>query len=153
MLLTKLLTTNIAFELQIELQIFNPIASLLNVDCDWKSGDHAGLYINFSLLKCFYFGLSFYDIRHWNDEENRWYTEEEYNSPQLITPKYLTESGWEEIADTGVWRYDNFLYNAPESTITFNGSNPPVTKNVKGRWALGVFVDCLSRTVPDLDVD
>lgn len=36
--------------------------------------DHAGLFLGFSFLKMFDFDFSIYDSRHWNEEENCWYT-------------------------------------------------------------------------------
>jgi hypothetical protein len=40
--------------------------------------DHAGLNIELGLLG-YHIGFTFYDNRHWNEEEGRWmvYTEEE----------------------------------------------------------------------------
>lgn len=38
--------------------------------------DHAGLQIILGLYKVFWFEISFYDHRHWNDDTNDW---EKYN--------------------------------------------------------------------------
>lgn len=49
-----------------------------DLDICWKGEDHAGPELHLSLLT-YTFLISFYDIRHWNAEENRWYNEGEEN--------------------------------------------------------------------------
>jgi hypothetical protein len=37
-----------------------------------KKQDHAGANISFGLLRLFWFNISVYDHRHWDDENNCW---------------------------------------------------------------------------------
>jgi len=38
-----------------------------------RKQDHGGIGFTFALLTLFTFDINFYDKRHWNYEENRWY--------------------------------------------------------------------------------
>ncbi len=63
----KILTK--VFEIQIgywnEWQYFD-------IGCRWnRKCDHAGLRFGIELLGIYLY-LEFYDIRHWNDDENKW---------------------------------------------------------------------------------
>ena len=35
--------------------------------------DHPGAEFKFGFLRCCYFHVAYYDSRHWNDEENRYF--------------------------------------------------------------------------------
>lgn len=47
--------------------------------CWTRQIDHAGFRFLISLLGLFYFVVEIYDIRNWNDKENRWFRENEYS--------------------------------------------------------------------------
>ena len=45
----------------------------------WTSKqDHAGIRFTFSIYKLFWIELSLYDSRHWNTDQNRWQSYEDY---------------------------------------------------------------------------
>jgi hypothetical protein len=59
---------------------FSLFGSLLNFSISWdKKYDHAGFDFFFTL---FSYQLTFeiHDVRHWNDKEDRWETEEDYEN-------------------------------------------------------------------------
>ena len=59
------------FELQLtSFPAFELVDFSLNTH--WYGEDHAGFKFRLSILG-FYFGLDFYDSRHWNYDKGRWY--------------------------------------------------------------------------------
>lgn len=81
--------------------------------------DHPGFIFTFSLLKLFEFEIHFYDGRHWNYKENRFYNDgeelEEYNMTKHSEkiPKYLnikiiadTEEDKIELINTSKYLHD-----------------------------------------------
>lgn len=57
--------------------------------------DHGGFSFTLELLSCFYFNFQFYDSRHWNYEEDRWYEPGEELENMSITEEHLLEAGYE----------------------------------------------------------
>lgn len=62
----------------------------LQVECDWsylfefefqvnRRTDHSGFRFSLGILR-HWIALSWYDTRHWNDDKNRYYNEEDYDS-------------------------------------------------------------------------
>jgi hypothetical protein len=67
--------THKAWELQ--LGMFNPGTLFdLDVDARMSGHDHAGICFELTFFGIF-FNAQIHDIRHWNYQENRWYTDEE----------------------------------------------------------------------------
>lgn len=53
----------------------------LCVKADFTGSDHAGAKLEIGVLG-YSADLTFYDGRHWNDDENRWMTEEDYQKEE-----------------------------------------------------------------------
>lgn len=66
-------TFSVAKHKTIELECYRQTQMLFEFDFLWHSkSDHAGVTMTIGLF-CHAFSFNFYDNRHWNDEENRWY--------------------------------------------------------------------------------
>lgn len=65
------LSTNKALEIQLDL---DKVDSLFRIRLDIRrKGDYAGIDFELELFEKLYFGINFYDCRHWNYKKNRWY--------------------------------------------------------------------------------
>jgi len=69
--------------LELDFMVYNPFHRfyLIRFELDYKQKvDHAGILFSFSLLN-FYFGIHFYDSRHWDEENDTWhkYIDPDYN--------------------------------------------------------------------------
>lgn len=69
-------TKNKHWELQISRWETCRLADL-DLDLRWRGHDHAGPSFEIELFG-YMFAAKIYDARHWNHEEGRWYTDEDY---------------------------------------------------------------------------
>lgn len=72
-------TFNLLKNKQFEIQFsVDDDSTVFNIGIDWnRKCDHAGINIVFAIYK-YYLFISFVDIRHWNEKENRWMKEGEH---------------------------------------------------------------------------
>lgn len=48
----------------------------ITLDTQWMGQDHGGIRLTIELWR-YFLHIEFYDMRHWNWEKKRWYTDEE----------------------------------------------------------------------------
>lgn len=94
-----------------------------------KKTDHAGFDFWFQIKNFVAFEFSFYDVRHWNHTEDRWYKPSEEYQDYLLDPDrdigmkkrnfegYFRRMGWDKSFETvyGI-KLDDFL-NDPKTRM------------------------------------
>lgn len=66
--------------LEIVLDKSNNTKSYFDILLKWnRNSDHAGFRLWVELFNMIDFQFAITDNRHWNDEENRWFNEDEYS--------------------------------------------------------------------------
>lgn len=67
-----------AVDIDINVLGSGPIRSILDIDFSWdRKTDHAGVKFHISVLGN-YFGVMFYDTRHWDTDNNCWMAHDSY---------------------------------------------------------------------------
>lgn len=79
---SKLITKHKFFEIQIDKFDTDPWQWFC-FNCEWeRKGDHCGFEISIDIWN-FIFRVCIRDTRHWNDDEDRFMTEDDYNKPKF----------------------------------------------------------------------
>jgi hypothetical protein len=67
-----------SFEIQLELGDSGLAEDFFEFMCRWtRMCDHAGLTVRLSIIKLFWLNIMICDNRHWNDDADRWYRDDE----------------------------------------------------------------------------
>jgi hypothetical protein len=72
----KVVTKNKAFSMQLSKSCNFHTVFGISLNTKWWGEDHGGIRFGIEIYR-YFFDIGFYDMRHWNWDAKRWYTEEE----------------------------------------------------------------------------